>query len=135
MKRMFPQLSEISKKRKLMDLTQSELAKLSGVSQSLIAKLESGKIEPSYTKVKNIFETLNKLEVKNKIKADRIDYNKVVSVQDDELVSTAVILMKKYGYSQLPVLNRKQVVGSISEKTILTQILILVGVRMSTGGR
>ena len=31
--------------------------------------------------------------------------------------------MKKYGFSQLPVLNRKQVVGSISEKTILNQIL------------
>ena len=123
MKHMFPQINEVSKKRKLMDLTQTELAKLSGVSQSLIAKLESGKIEPSYTKVKAIFETLNKLEVKNKIKAHRINYNKVVSVQDNELVSQAVMLMKKYGYSQLPVLNRKQVVGSISEKTILNQIL------------
>jgi predicted transcriptional regulator len=123
MKHMFPKLNEISKKRKLMGLTQSELAKLSGVSQSLIAKLESGKIEPSYTKVKEIFETLNKIEVKNKIKATRINYNKLVSVQDDELVSQAVLLMKKHGYSQLPVFNRKQVVGSISEKTILTQIL------------
>jgi predicted transcriptional regulator len=123
MEHMLPQLNEISKKRKLMSLTQSELAKLSGVSQSLIAKLESGKIEPSYTKVKQIFETLNKLEIKNKIKADRINYNKVVSVQDTELVSQAVVLMKKYGYSQIPVLKRKQVVGSISEKTILTQIL------------
>jgi predicted transcriptional regulator len=123
MEHMLPKLNEISKKRKLLDLTQNELAKLSGVSQSLIAKLESGKVEPSYTKVKKIFETLNKLEVKNKIKADRINYNKVVSVQDNELVSQAVVLMKKYGFSQLPVLNRKQVVGSISEKTILNQIL------------
>ena len=123
MEHMFPKLNEISKKRKLMGLTQSELAKLSGVSQSLIAKLESGKIEPSYTKVKEIFETLNKLEVKNKIKATRINYNKLVSVQSDELVSQAVLLMKKHGYSQLPVFKRKQVVGSISEKTILTQIL------------
>jgi predicted transcriptional regulator len=123
MEHMLPKLNEISRKRKLLGLTQNELAKLSGVSQSLIAKLESGKVEPSYTKVKKIFETLNKLEVKNKIKADRINYNKVVSVQADELVSQAVVLMKKYGFSQLPVLNRKQVVGSISEKTILNQIL------------
>lgn len=120
---MFPKLNEVSKKRKLVGLTQSELAKLSGVSQSLIAKLESGKIEPSYSKVKEIFETLNKLEVKNKIKADRINYNKVVSVQENELVSQAVLLMKKYGFSQLPVLKKKQVVGSISEKTILNLIL------------
>ncbi|MCW3996955.1 MAG: helix-turn-helix domain-containing protein [Candidatus Bathyarchaeota archaeon] len=120
---MFPKINEISKKRKMLGLTQNELAKLSGVSQSLIAKLESGKIEPSYTKVKTIFENLNRLEVKSKIKANRIDYNKVVSVQENELVSQAVVLMKKYGYSQLPVLKKRQVVGSISEKTILNQIL------------
>jgi predicted transcriptional regulator len=121
--RMLPKLNEISKKRKMLGLTQSELAKFSGVSQSLIAKLESGKIEPSYTKVKTIFEILNRLEVKSKIKADRINYNKVVSVQENELVSQAVVLMKKHGYSQLPVLKKRQIVGSISEKTILNQIL------------
>lgn len=120
---MFPKIDEISKKRKILGLTQKELAKLSGVSQSLIAKLESGKIDPSYTKVKAIFDVINKLELKNKIKADRINYNKVVSVQEKQLVSEAVDLMKKHGYSQLPVLNNRQVVGSISEKTILNQIL------------
>ncbi len=120
---MFPKIDEISKKRKILGLTQNELAKLSGVSQSLIAKLESGKIDPSYTKVKTIFNVINKLELKNKIKADRINYNKVVSVQEKQLVSEAVYLMKKHGYSQLPVLNNRQVVGSISEKTILNQIL------------
>lgn len=120
---MFPKIDEISKKRKILGLTQNELAKLSGVSQSLIAKLESGKIDPSYTKVKTIFDVISKLELKNKIKADRINYNKVVSVQEKQLVSEAVDLMKKHGYSQLPVLNNRQVVGSISEKTILNQIL------------
>lgn len=120
---MFPKLNEVSKKRKIAGLTQSELAKLAGVSQSLIAKLESGKIEPSYTKVKKIFESLNKLEVKNKIKAERIDYNKVVSVQENEQVSQAVLFMKKYGFSQLPVMKKNKVVGSISEKTILNLIL------------
>ena len=120
---MFPKLDEISKKRKMLGLTQNELAKLSGVSQSLIAKLESGKIDPSYTKVKTIFDLISKLEVTSKIKADRINYNKVVSVQEKELVSEAVSLMKKHGYSQLPVFNKRQVVGTISEKTILNQIL------------
>ncbi len=120
---MFPKIDEISKKRKMLGLTQTELAKLSGVSQSLIAKLESGRIDPSYTKVKTIFDVINKLELKNKIKADRINYNKVVSVQEKQLVSEAVDLMKKHGYSQLPVFNKRQVVGSISEKTILNQIL------------
>ena len=46
------ELNEISRLRKQLGLTQAELAKLSGVSQSLIAKLEAGKIEPSYSKAK-----------------------------------------------------------------------------------
>lgn len=38
---------EIKKRRKIIGLTQKELASRSCVSQSLIAKLESGNIEPS----------------------------------------------------------------------------------------
>ena len=34
-----------------------------------------------------------------------------------------VKLMKEHGYSQIPVFNGKQSVGSVSEKTILRQIL------------
>ena len=42
-------LDEISKLRKKLGISQSELSELSGVSQSLIAKLEAKKIDPSYT--------------------------------------------------------------------------------------
>jgi predicted transcriptional regulator len=35
------------------------LAKFAGVSQSFIAKIESGKIDPSYSKVKTIFDVLD----------------------------------------------------------------------------
>jgi len=68
---MFPPLEEIAKKRRMLGLKQAEIAKLAGVSQSLIAKLESGKIDSSYTKVKTIFDTLERLEVKNKIMAGK----------------------------------------------------------------
>jgi predicted transcriptional regulator len=104
-------------------LKQAELAKLAGVSQSLIAKLESGKIDPSYNKVKNIFDALERLEVKTKIQAGKMLQNKIVSVQKNEPVAKVVELMKTHGYSQLPVFDGKQPVGSISEKAILRQIL------------
>jgi predicted transcriptional regulator len=120
---MLPTLEEIAQKRRLLGLKQAELAKLAGVSQSLIAKLESGKIEPSYTKVKNIFEALEKIEVQTKIQAGKVLHNKVVGVQKNEPVSKVVRLMKSYGYSQLPVFDGKLSVGSVSEKTILKQIL------------
>ena len=120
---MLPPLEEIAQKRRLLGLKQSELAKLAGVSQSLIAKVESGKIDPAYTKVKNILEALEKLEVQAKIQAVKVLHNKVVGIQKNEPVSKVVQLMKSHGYSQLPVFDGKRSVGSVSEKTILNQIL------------
>ena len=120
---MFPPLEEIARKRRQLGLKQTELARLSGVSQSLIAKLESGKIDPAYTKVKSIFEALEDLEVKTKIQAGKVLQNEIVSVQKKDPVSKVVDLMKTHGYSQLPVFDGKQPVGSVSEKAILRQIL------------
>jgi predicted transcriptional regulator len=120
---MFPSLEDIGKKRRQLGLKQAELAKMSGVSQSLIAKLESGKIDSSYTKVKTIFDVLERLEAKMKIQGGKVFNNEVLGVQKIEPVSKVVRLMKDHGYSQIPVFDGKQSVGSISEKTILRQIL------------
>ncbi len=120
---MFPPLEDIAKKRRQLGLKQAQLAKLAGVSQSLIAKLEAGSIDSSYTKVRTIFDTLEKLEVKGKIQAEKVLHTNVLSIQKDEPISKVVRLMKEYQYSQIPVFNGKQSVGSISEKTILRQIL------------
>ena len=120
---MLPALTDIAKKRHQLGLKQAELAKMAGVSQSLIAKLEAGKIDSSYTKVKTIFETLERLESKTKLQAGKMFQTEVISVQRNEPVAKVVELMKSYGYSQLPVFEGKQSVGSISEKAILRQIL------------
>jgi predicted transcriptional regulator len=120
---MLPPLHEINRKRKLLGLTQKRLSELAGVSQSLLAKLESGKIDPAYTRVKAILDVLNQLEMKTTAHAHKILHDKVIGVQKDATVSDAVRLMKEYGYSQLPVFDREHPVGSISEKTILGQVL------------
>ena len=120
---MFPVLEGIGKKRRQLGLKQAELAKFAGVSQSLIAKLESGKIDSSYTKVKTIFDVLDKLEAKTKIQEEKVVPNEVISIQKDEPILRVVKLMKEHGYSQIPVFSGKQSVGSVSEKTILRQIL------------
>ncbi|MGB9728343.1 MAG: CBS domain-containing protein [Thermoprotei archaeon] len=119
---MLPELSEIMKLRKKLGLTQRELAKLSGVSQSLIAKIESGKIIPSYSKVKIIFDTLENLEekvFKVNIKAGDIMNKKVVGVKSNDKVIKASQIMLKHGFSQLPVFSKGRLVGSISEKDIM----------------
>jgi predicted transcriptional regulator len=120
---MFPTLEDIAKRRRQLDLKQSELAKAAGVSQSLIAKLEAGTIDSSYTTVKTIFDVLDRIEFKNKIQAEKVIHNEVVSVQKNEPISKVVKLMKEHGYSQIPVFDGKQSVGSLSEKAILRQIL------------
>jgi len=120
---MLSPLEEIAKKRKMLGLTQKQLSELAGVSQSLLAKLESGKIDPAYTKVRAILDALSKLETKMEVHAQRILHDKVVGVQKSDTVSNAVRLMKDYGYSQLPVFDGEHAVGSISEKTILGQVL------------
>ncbi len=120
---MFPTLQDIAKRRRQLGLKQTELAKAASVSQSLIAKLEAGTIDSSYTKVKTIFEVLEHLEFKTKVQTEKIRHNEVVSVQKSDSVSKVVNMMKEYGYSQIPVFEGKQSVGSVSEKTILRQIL------------
>jgi len=120
---MLPQLDEIEKRRKSLGLSQKELAKMVGVSQSMIAKIETGRINPSYIKTKAIFDLLESLEKKREIKVKEIIQGKVVGVQKDDPVSKATRVMHETGYSQLPVFDETRVIGSITEKAVLNQIL------------
>ena len=120
---MLPDIVEIKRRRKVLGITQNQLAKESAISQSLIAKLESGKLEPSYSIAKNIFLVLDKLENKTSKKAKDYSSNKIIKIDSDDKVKTAVGLMKKNNISQLPVFDGNSVVGSFSEKTVLDKIL------------
>ena len=60
---------ELKKIRKLNNLTQKQLAELSGVSQSLIAKIESNKIDPTFTNAQKIYTALQALSEKDEKKA------------------------------------------------------------------
>lgn len=115
---MFPDAKVLKKRRKLLNLTQTQLAKLSGISQSLIAKLESGKIDPAYSKIKKIIQTLDKIESKDVRKAKSVMIKKIVNVSINDKVKKAVDLMHKKAISQVPIFDRGVPVGSILEKTI-----------------
>jgi predicted transcriptional regulator len=119
---MLPSLEEVAKRRRIMGLTQQKLAILAGVSQSLIAKLESHKIDPSYSKVKSIFDTLEQLQTETEIRAEEMLHSQVIGIQKSDPVSEAVQTMAEYGYSQLPVFDGEHAVGSISEKSIIEKV-------------
>jgi len=119
---MLPELSEIKRKRMGLGLRQAELAKLADVSQSLIAKAEAGKIDPSYSKAKAIFEALERMEEKESLLAKDIMTKKVVGVGRNDRVAEAVKLMKRMNISQLPVFDGDNAVGTISEATIMERV-------------
>ncbi|UCG95789.1 MAG: CBS domain-containing protein [archaeon] len=113
---------EIKKRRKLLGLTQKELAGRSRVSQSLVAKLESGKIDPSYSSVQKIdsaLTDLEKLNMKKELKAGDIMNSPVAAARIDEKINKVVKTMWNKGFSQMPVFDGEIPVGSISEEDIL----------------
>ena len=120
---MLPKLEEISRRRRILGLSQKHLAELAGVSQSLIAKIESGKIEPSYPRTKAIFDMLEKLQREKEPRARDLLQPRVVGVEEDDTVSKAAAIMNQTGFSQLPVFNGKHIVGSIAEKVIMDRIV------------
>ncbi len=129
---MLPSLSIIPDRRRKLGLTQKRLAELAGVSQSYIAKLEAGSLEPSYIKVQSIFEAIEKLEKRQEFSAADIMNEGIVGIQLDTTVQKAIEIMRIHGYSQLPVLDGERPVGSISERTLLDYILGEKGEKAST---
>ncbi|WP_455284169.1 CBS domain-containing protein [[Eubacterium] cellulosolvens] len=126
---MLPRLEEISKRRRVLGLSQKHLAGLAGVSQSLIAKIEAGKTEPSYVKTKAILDTLEKLQREKEPQARHLLQPKVVGVEEEETVSKAAAIMNETGFSQLPVFNGKHIVGSIAEKAIMDRMVAGISLR------
>jgi predicted transcriptional regulator len=113
--------NEIKKRRKLLNLSQQQLAQLSSVSQSAIAKIESKKIhyQSSYVNVKKILDALDKEEGKTTKKAKNIHNTTIIFASTTDTITKVAQTMKKHDYSQLPVRNTSNdIVGSISEETI-----------------
>jgi predicted transcriptional regulator len=116
------ELNEIKEIRKKSGLTQIQLAHKSGVSQSLIAKIEAGKLDPTYTNAKKIFKALDELTKQNEAKAKDIMNTKLVYVDPKDDMNTVIKKMNKYEISQLPVVDEEKIVGYISEAMILSAI-------------
>lgn len=110
---------DVAAVRKQLGLTQLQLAELSQVSQSLIAKIESGSIDPSYSKAKALSDALENIQRRNSKKAKEIMAKHIISVNSSDRLEEAARLMRQHSISQLPVFEGEKSVGSISERTIL----------------
>ena len=129
---LLPDLKEIAKKRKELNLTQRELAKLAGVSRSWIAKVESKpeKLMPSYLMAKNVFDVLErklnaqsvKMKAMKSFTIEDVHNTKIEYAGIDEQIEEVWKRMEDNGYSQLPVRDREKIVGSLTERGVIRKI-------------
>jgi predicted transcriptional regulator len=118
---MLPELYEIKRKRKNLNLSQAQLAKLCNMTQSTISRIENGNIDPPYSKVKIIFEKLNGEKRKKntsilKSKVVDIMTKDIISISPENKLKEAIVLMNKYNISQLPIFENNHNYGSITSK-------------------
>ncbi len=105
--------------RKRLEMTQHQFAKHAGVSQSLIAKIESNSIDPSYSNVVKIEEAVTLLSKEKEPEAKNVMSDKVFSVDACASAKEIIVVMKKNSISQVPVLETGHVIGLVSETSLL----------------
>jgi predicted transcriptional regulator len=120
---LLPELKEIREKRLRLRMSQRDLAKNLGVSQSLIAKIERNRVSPSYSLVRKVFAYLDSMHTANAGRAVDIASNPVVHIQSEDAVQKAVHLLQSTGYKQLPVRDGDVWAGCVYERTISRHLL------------
>jgi predicted transcriptional regulator len=99
--------------------TQAGLAEAAGVSQSIVAKVEAGAVDPTFKTLKAISSVLNSRIVATGKKAVDVMSSPVMGVNTDAKLSECVAMMKKNAFSQMPVFSGDRMVGTITEGHIL----------------
>ncbi len=121
-----PDLANIAKFRKKLNWTQKKLAGITGISQSMIAKIESGKKKPSFETAQSIFkilsQSINKQIKNSENSAKKFATFPIVTLKPKDIVRNAI---KKMGgqYDQIPVVEDGACVGSVTSKLLLQSSL------------
>ena len=116
-----PSLADLRRRRLRAGLSQTELARRAGVSQSLVAKIERGRIDPSYRKALALFEALDRhLEAEPRdVPVRHLATPALVHVEPSTLLVEAARRLRRHSISQVPVLSGGLVVGSLTDRTIV----------------
>ena len=100
--------------------TQVGLAQAAGVSQSIVAKVEGGAVDPTFKTLRAITLALNSRIATTGKKAGDVMSSPVIGVDINETLSACVATMKKNAFSQMPVFSEGRMVGTIAEGRILS---------------
>ena len=115
------EIERIGEIRKRFGFTQKQFANRAGVSQSMIAKIEAGRMDPSYSSVRKIEAFVSSFSREKEVDAREIMVKKIISVHKSAKARDVVDLMNLNEISQVPVLESDNVVGIITESSILNR--------------
>ena len=116
-----PTPAELRRKRIGLGLTQAELARAAGVSQGLIARIESGKIDPRLSTLRKIVGVIEAAEKSIK-RAGDIMTTSLLNIRPSDTIDHAIKVMHENGISQLPVVEKGVPIGLVTEASLLKEI-------------
>jgi predicted transcriptional regulator len=112
-------LARLKALRRSAGLTQRKLARQAGVSQSLIAKVEAGRVDPSYSNVLKLEQALTAASQQQELTAQDIMTRRFISAAPAMHGSEIAGLLARHAISQVPVIDRGRAVGLITESDLL----------------
>ncbi len=118
---LIPTPEELRAKRELLGIRQAELARRAGISQSMVARIEAGNVDPRVSTLKKIVNVLN-ASVRPKVTAACVMNRPVISVHPEDSINRAIEIMDRDNISQIPVIEDGVPVGCISESAIVSVI-------------
>jgi predicted transcriptional regulator len=120
---MFPRIDSIRQIRTKLGVSQKKLASMTGVSTSMINQIESGRSKPSYETAKRIFDSLAKFQGQSSTyKAGDFSSREIIKLKPDNTLHEAIKKMRKFSISQIPIFNKNDLVGIITEDGIMKHL-------------
>jgi predicted transcriptional regulator len=116
-----PTPEDFKKLRLELGLTQHDLATRAGVSQPLIARIESGDVDPRLSTLHKIFNTFDAAR-KEKVLVRNVMHSPIIHTTSDSSLENAVRILEEHGFSQMPVIDGGVPVGSISTDQIVASM-------------
>ncbi len=113
---------EFKRRRTFLGLSQLKLSHFANLSQSIINKFESGKIDPTYSTFLKIEKALSEQETVSNVKAKDVMVENILFVSEKTPIFEALELMRENDFSQLLVMEGNKLRGTIYEKSILDAI-------------
>ncbi len=109
----------LKKKRQRNGIKQKKAASIAGMSPSHVNRIENNTTNPSYQSVYKLWKTLDQLENRELKTAEDLMNNPVEAVSKNVTLEEVAVRMRENDYSQLPVIEKGDCIGRITESMII----------------